>query len=174
MLALTVGLLAFLAIDAVLEGIDLAGAGAQAFGGEAWSSSAGVVAYLGSPASTPAISADALEKQAGAGARRLALLVALGIGLHNLGEGLAIGRRTHRRARPRGVLVVGFAIHNTTEGLAIVAPVADESRRHGARLAVLGLLAGAPASSAHGSARPRSTRASPRSCSASGRAPSPR
>ena len=56
----------------------------------------------------------------------LALLVAIGIGLHNLGEGLAIGTSFATGALALGAfLVVGFAIHNTTEGLAIVAPVAQ-------------------------------------------------
>ena len=57
----------------------------------------------------------------------LALLVAIGIGLHNLGEGLAIGSAYAAGALALGTfLVVGFAIHNTTEGLAIVAPLASE------------------------------------------------
>jgi zinc transporter ZupT len=78
---------------------------------------------------------------------RLAFLIALGIGLHNLGEGLAIGSAYAIGSLALGVtLIVGFALHNTTEGLAIVAPVADSP---GAgrlwRLVGLGLLAGAPA-----------------------------
>ena len=53
-------------------------------------------------------------------------LVAIGIGLHNLGEGLAIGSAYAAGALALGTfLVVGFAIHNTTEGLAIVAPLAN-------------------------------------------------
>ena len=65
---------------------------------------------------------------------RAALLVALGIGLHNLGEGLAIGSAYAVGSLALGAtLVVGFALHNTTEGLAIVAPVAQE--RHGERRA---------------------------------------
>jgi zinc transporter ZupT len=75
----------------------------------------------------------------------VALLVAIGIGLHNLGEGLVIGSAYAVGSLALGAaLVVGFAIHNTTEGLAIVAPVAEERPRV-ARLAVLGLIAGAPA-----------------------------
>jgi ZIP family zinc transporter len=76
---------------------------------------------------------------------QLALLIAIGIGLHNLGEGLAIGSAYAVGALALGAfLVVGFAIHNTTEGLAIVAPVAA-ARPSLRRLAVLGLVAGAPA-----------------------------
>ena len=72
-------------------------------------------------------------------------MVAIGIGLHNLGEGLAIGSAYASGALALGAfLVVGFAIHNTTEGLAIVAPLKTE-RPSLARLATLGLIAGAPA-----------------------------
>ena len=75
----------------------------------------------------------------------LALLIAIGIGLHNLGEGLAIGSAYAVGALALGAfLVVGFAIHNTTEGLAIVSPLADE-RPGLPQLAGLGLVAGAPA-----------------------------
>ncbi len=82
----------------------------------------------------------------------MALLVAIGIGLHNLGEGLAIGSAYSTGALALGAfLVVGFAIHNTTEGLAIVAPLRDGAGAEtspGPRfghLAALGLIAGAPA-----------------------------
>ena len=80
---------------------------------------------------------------------RLALLVALGIGLHNLGEGLAIGSAYAIGSLALGAsLIVGFALHNTTEGLAIVSPVAREEDAGPAslrRLVGLGTLAGAPA-----------------------------
>ena len=83
--------------------------------------------------------------QRGGGGERVALLVAIGIGLHNLGEGLVIGSAYAVGSLALGAaLVVGFAIHNTTEGIAIVAPVAEERPRV-ARLALLGLIAGAPA-----------------------------
>ena len=73
------------------------------------------------------------------------MLVAVGIGLHNLGEGVAIGSAYSVGALALGAfLVVGFALHNTTEGLAIVAPVAH-LRPSLRRLVVLGLIAGAPA-----------------------------
>ena len=77
---------------------------------------------------------------------RAALLVAIGIGLHNLGEGLAIGSAYAVGSLALGAtLVVGFALHNTTEGLAIVAPVARDRGARVQRLALLGLIAGAPA-----------------------------
>jgi zinc transporter ZupT len=145
-MAVTVGLLAFLAIDATLEGFELAGEGAQAFGGVALVLLGGVVAYLVLTGIGEWI-ADRRARAAGQGASgmQLAVLVALGIGLHNLGEGLAIGVSYATGALALGAfLVVGFAIHNTTEGLAIVAPVASGKPSLG-RLIGLGLLAGAPA-----------------------------
>ncbi|HZK16101.1 MAG TPA: ZIP family metal transporter, partial [Solirubrobacterales bacterium] len=97
------------------------------------------------------LSARSERASASRGGLYLALLVAIGIGLHNLGEGLAIGSAYATGALALGAfLVVGFAIHNTTEGLAIVAPLrggkASRAARPGlARLAALGLIAGAPA-----------------------------
>jgi zinc transporter, ZIP family len=140
-LALTVGLLAFLAIDATLEGLELAGEGSQAFGGAALVLLGGVVAFL----LLTGVSEWLRERQAGASGSSLALLVATGIGLHNLGEGVAIGSAYTVGALALGAfLVVGFALHNTTEGLAIVAPIAH-TRPGARRLALLGLVAGAPA-----------------------------
>ncbi|MEO6496417.1 MAG: ZIP family metal transporter [Solirubrobacteraceae bacterium] len=146
LMALTVGLLAFLAIDATLAGFELAGKGSQAFGGTGLVLIGAVVAYLlltGVSAWMKQRSRSA--RTAGAGGGTLALLVATGIGLHNLGEGVAIGASYAVGALALGAsLVVGFAIHNTTEGLAIVAPVADDKPRL-RRLALLGFIAGAPA-----------------------------
>ena len=73
-------------------------------------------------------------------------MVAIGIGLHNLGEGLAIGSAYAVGSLALGAfLVIGFAIHNTTEGLAIVAPLARAEPPGVARLLGLGLIAGGPA-----------------------------
>jgi hypothetical protein len=142
-MALTVGLLAFLAIDATLEGLDLAAGGSQAFGGAALVLVGAAVSYLALTGVGQWL-AERRRARAGSGSQ-LALLVALGIGMHNLGEGLAIGVSYATGALALGAfLVVGFALHNTTEGLAIVAPVA-RSRPSLRRLALLGLLAGAPA-----------------------------
>jgi zinc transporter, ZIP family len=159
LLAFTVGLLAFLGIDALLEGTELAGAGPEALGG-------GALVWLGAVGAYLVLSGvdgwlrGRRERVEGAGAEvapgrssspaeasawRAAFLVALGIGLHNLGEGLAIGSAYAVGSLALGAaLVVGFALHNTTEGLAIVAPTAKEGISVG-RLALLGLLAGAPA-----------------------------
>jgi len=145
-MALTIGLLAFLAVDATLEGFELAGEGSQAFGGGALVLVGAAVAYLALTGVSSWLTARRRAAAAGgASGATLALLVAVGIGLHNLGEGVAIGAAYSAGALALGAfLVIGFALHNTTEGLAIVAPVArtQPSLR---LLAVLGLLAGAPA-----------------------------
>jgi ZIP family zinc transporter len=149
-MALTVGLLAFLAVDATLEGLQIAGEGSQAFGGAALVFLGIGVAYLllsGVSAwiSDRAERTRASERGGADRGARLALLIAIGIGLHNLGEGVAIGSSYASGALALGAfLVIGFAIHNTTEGLAIVAPVA-RSRPSLRRLGVLGLVAGLPA-----------------------------
>ena len=150
LIAFTVGLLAFLAVDAGLEGLDIAGAAPSAFGGAALVFIGAIAAYLALAGVDAYLSARRERAGGGAGpagtaAPYLALLVAVGIGLHNLGEGLAIGSAYAAGALALGTfLVVGFAIHNTTEGLAIVAPLA-RARPTPGRLAVLGLVAGAPA-----------------------------
>jgi zinc transporter ZupT len=144
-MALTVGLLAFLVLDGTLEGIDIAGDGAAAFGGAALVALGAAAAYLGLTALDGLLRRRREVNKRHGGSLRLALLVAIGIGIHNLGEGLAIGSAYAIGALALGTfLVVGFAIHNTTEGLAIVSPLA--SARPGARrLIALGLIAGAPA-----------------------------
>jgi ZIP family zinc transporter len=149
LIAFTIGLLAFLAIDAALEGLEIADAGPGAFGGSALVFVGALIAYL----ALAGVDAYLARRRAGtrtggavpAAAPYVALLVAIGIGLHNLGEGLAIGSAYAAGALALGTfLVVGFAIHNTTEGLAIVAPLASARPSLG-RLATLGLVAGAPA-----------------------------
>jgi zinc transporter ZupT len=154
LLAFTVGLLGFLAIEALLEGTELAGEGPEALGGAAlvWLGAVGAyLALAGVDAWLRGRTQRAREAEAhGEGERRLgeraALLVALGIGLHNLGEGLAIGSAYAIGSLALGAaLVVGFALHNTTEGLAIVAPVARSGTARVRMLMSLGLIAGAPA-----------------------------
>jgi zinc transporter, ZIP family len=146
LIAFTIGLLAFLAVDAALEGLEIAGDAPTAFGGAALVFLGAIAAYL-TLAGIDAWLRARRRRAAGSGAAGgyLALMVAIGIGLHNLGEGLAIGSAYAAGALALGAfLVVGFAIHNTTEGLAIVAPLAQERNRL-VRLLALGLIAGAPA-----------------------------
>jgi zinc transporter ZupT len=72
-------------------------------------------------------------------------MIAVGIGLHNLGEGLAIGAAYNVGEIALGAfLVVGFIIQNITEGLGIIAPVLRDRPGIG-NLALLGLLGGGPA-----------------------------
>jgi zinc transporter, ZIP family len=149
LIAFTVGLLAFLAIDAGLEGLEIAGEGTAAFGGAELVFLGAVIAFLALAGIDSWLSGrrERAVAESGALARGpyLALMVAIGIGLHNLGEGLAIGSAYATGALALGAfLVVGFAIHNTTEGLAIVAPLSDRAASL-RRLLVLGLVAGAPA-----------------------------
>ncbi len=74
--------------------------------------------------------AAAGERRPSGGGWVLALLIAVGIGLHNFGEGLAIGSAFALGEAALGtLLIVGFTLHNTTEGLAIVAPLARERQR---------------------------------------------
>ncbi|MDQ3967258.1 MAG: ZIP family metal transporter [Thermoproteota archaeon] len=76
----------------------------------------------------------------------IALMISIGIGLHNFGEGLAIGASVVLGEIALSTfLIVGFMIHNTTEGLAIVAPLAKARvRRMVGKLIIMGLIAGVP------------------------------
>jgi zinc transporter ZupT len=149
LIAFTVGLLTFLAIDAALEGLEIADQGPAAFGGTELVFLGAALSYL-ALAGIDSWLSRRRQVAVGKGDARalgpyLALVVAVGIGTHNLGEGLAIGSAYATGALALGAfLVVGFAIHNTTEGLAIVAPLAERPPRL-RRLIVLGLVAGAPA-----------------------------
>jgi zinc transporter ZupT len=146
-MAATIGLLGFLAVDAYLEGTEIGAESTGAFGGVALLFIGAALAYLGLVALDRYLRARRERAEtAGAGAFQLSLLVAIGIGLHNLGEGLAIGSAYAIGELALGAfLVFGFALHNTTEGLAIVAPLAAHRRPSLLRLAALGLIAGAPA-----------------------------
>lgn len=143
-LALTGGLLLFLAAEALHEALETAERVAGAFQGT------GLVA-LGVLVTWLLLQAFSGRRRAAEGGEspadqrlQLAFLIALGIGLHNLGEGLAIGAAYAQGAVTLGAfLIVGFMIHNTTEGLGIVAPVAQDNPPV-KTLALAGLLAGAP------------------------------
>jgi len=142
-LAVTIGLLIFLGIDATSEALELAGQVGGAFQG------VGIVGIgiVGTFMLLQAIS----QRQAGRSAdpvqKRLSLatMVAFSVGLHNLGEGLAIGASFAVGAAALGTfLVIGFIIQNITEGLAIVTPVVND-RPSLSRLAIMGAIGGVPA-----------------------------
>ncbi len=139
-LSLTIGLLIFLGVDALVEAIETSGVIAGAFQGPALV----LFGVLG----TPLVLASLGHWRGGLRRERsplqIAGLIALGIGLHNLGEGLAIGTSYATGEIALGTfLVIGFLLHNTTEGLGIVTPLADERPRLGS-LILLGALAGVP------------------------------
>jgi ZIP family zinc transporter len=146
-MAITIGLLAFLVIDGGLEGIEIGQDSSGAFGGVELLFIGAALAYLALTAVDRRLKAGIERRRAaGTGAFRLSLMVAIGIGLHNLGEGLAIGSAYAVGSLALGAfLVIGFAIHNTTEGLAIVAPLARAEPPGIARLLGLGVIAGGPA-----------------------------
>lgn len=146
-MAFTVGLLAFLGVDAYLEGTKIAESGTGAFGGAELLFVGAGAAYLGLVAIDRFLrSRRERAERAGASGFQLSLLVAIGIGLHNLGEGLAIGSAYAVGELALGAfLVFGFALQNTTEGLAIVAPLSTQRRPSFGRLVALGLIAGVPA-----------------------------
>jgi zinc transporter, ZIP family len=151
LLALTVGLLAFLLIDGGHDGFEAAGALPESFQGAVLFALAAAGAYLVLETSGAWLKARRRSTALAAGRTGvdswvLALLIAVGIGLHNFGEGLAIGSAFALGEAALGtLLIIGFALHNTTEGLAIVAPLARESRRVPIRdLVKLGLIGGVP------------------------------
>ena len=75
----------------------------------------------------------------------ISMMISIGIGLHNFGEGLAIGAAVLLgEVALSSFLILGFTLHNTTEGLAIVAPMAKSRRIPLAKLMVMGLIAGGP------------------------------
>jgi zinc transporter ZupT len=141
-MALTAGLLTFLALEALAEAIDLQAALPSGLGG--------VGLVLLGVASTylllTMLSRQFARGEGVVGGVALATLVAVGIGLHNLGEGLAIGTSFALGELALGsFFVVGFMVHNVTEGLGIATPIADQRQVSVWRLAVLALIAGAPA-----------------------------
>lgn len=143
LLAFTVGMLVFLTIDGISEGLELGGAAGGAFGGAELVILGAAAAFLILTAVDHHLRARRPDNSTGL---RLAVMVAIGIGLHNFGEGLAIGSAYTIGELALGAsLVIGFALHNTTEGVAIVAPLTTGSRPPFWTLAALGLTAGAPA-----------------------------
>jgi zinc transporter ZupT len=143
LMALTAGLLIYLGIDATQEALEIAAEVGGPFQG---------VGLVGIGIVVTFMLLDAITRwQMGVGrsesAQRLALayMISIGIGLHNLGEGLAIGAAYSVGAAALGTfLVIGFIIQNITEGLGIIAPVVKDRPSLGS-LAWLGLIGGGPA-----------------------------
>ncbi|WP_299912834.1 metal transporter [uncultured Paracoccus sp.] len=137
LMALTVGLLVFLLIDMTSEALELAAASAALFQGSA-------MVWLAALASFLLLMAIGRWRGAPVGLA-LAFYIALGIGIHNFGEGLAIGAAFAAGSAGLGTfLVLGFALHNVTEGIGIAAPML-KIRPPLWAFAALVLLAGGPA-----------------------------
>jgi len=143
LMAATAGLLVFLGLDTLAEALEIAGKVPSAFQG---------IGLIGIGAVGTFLLLDAITKRqthiAGTDSdHRLAVafMIAVGIGFHNLGEGLAIGAAYSVGEIALGTfLVVGFIIQNITEGLGIIAPVLRDKPGIG-RLALMGFIGGAPA-----------------------------
>jgi len=147
-MALTAGLLTFLMVEALAEALELQSALPGALNGTGLVVLGVASSYLGLTLVAGRLSGggdrDRSQPLGGVG---LATLVAIGIGVHNLGEGLAIGSSLALGELALGTfLIVGFMVHNVTEGLGIAAPVAEGAGSIGVgKLAALALVAGAPA-----------------------------
>jgi zinc transporter ZupT len=143
LMAATAGLLIFLGLDTVAEALEFAGRIPSAFQGIGLIGIGGVATFL----LLEAISKRQSEITGNEADKRLtiAFVIAVGIGIHNLGEGLAIGAAYNVGEIALGTfLVVGFIIQNITEGLGIIAPVLRDKPGIG-RLAIMGMVGGAPA-----------------------------
>lgn len=142
LIALTVGVLAFLGIDTALEGFELSLTVPNVFRGITLLALGTAAGFFG------IIGIEALLKKIGgrvaSSGLLLSYMIALGIGIHNLGEGLAIGSAFVLGEVALGtMLILGFTVHNVTEGVAILAPGVNRKIGLG-HLAAMGLLAGAP------------------------------
>jgi len=143
LLAVTAGLLVFLGLDTLAEALEQAGGVPGPFQG---------VGLVGLGAVATFFLLEAISRRQAAGGRSeasqrlsIAYMIAIGIGLHNLGEGLAIGAAYNVGEIALGTfLVVGFIVQNITEGLGIIAPVLRDRPGWG-HLGLMGLVGGAPA-----------------------------
>lgn len=143
-LALTAGLLLFLAIDSIEESIEVSNNNlANTFNGTLLVVTVTVLSflalyYLGNKIVAKADSLNFSKPVA------IGLMISIGIGLHNFGEGLAIGAAVGIGSMAFSTfLIVGFALHNTTEGIAIAAPMSRGKLMLG-KLAIMGMIAGTP------------------------------
>jgi zinc transporter, ZIP family len=147
-LSLTIGLLLFLGVDTLKESIDILGRVAAYWNGVMLVALGVVGAFFSLNGVGRVLTARSGTTGTGASARpsgmALATLIAIGIGLHNLGEGLAIGAAyTLGEVALGSFLIVGFTLHNTTEGLAILSPLVG-GKASLRDLGILGLLGGGP------------------------------
>ncbi|MEX0764052.1 MAG: divalent cation transporter [Nitrosopumilaceae archaeon] len=144
-LALTAGLLLFLGIDAIEESLEISTENlAESFNGPLLVATVVIASFLGLYYSSEKL-VNRYATSTMAKPVVIALMISIGIGLHNLGEGLAIGAAIGLGAIALSkFLIVGFTIHNTTEGLAIAAPMARIKPMIG-KLAAMGMIAGTPA-----------------------------
>jgi zinc transporter ZupT len=140
-------LLTFIAFEALAEALELQGALPGSLQGTGLILLGVSASYLALTWISMRFSAkESRERAPSLGGLALATLVAIGIGLHNLGEGLAIGSSFALAELALGTfLIMGFMIHNVTEGLGIAAPIAEGERVGLGRLAALAVIAGAPA-----------------------------
>ena len=144
-LALTAGLLLFLAIDSIEEAVEVSDENlASSFNGTLLVATVTVLSFLGLYyAGNKLVSKANSSKFTKPVA--IALMISIGIGLHNFGEGLAIGAAVGMGSIAFSTfLIVGFALHNTTEGLAIAAPMSGGKLMLG-KLVAMGIIAGSPA-----------------------------
>ena len=137
-LALTVGLLAFLLVDTLGEALERGDRAAPALNGV-------TMVWIVAGLSFAALFAVGRRRGGAPSGLALAASIAFGIGMHNFGEGMAIGAAYALGAATLGgFLVLGFTLHNVTEGIGIVAPVL-EPRPPVAAFAGLAAVAGLPA-----------------------------
>jgi zinc transporter, ZIP family len=141
-LAMTLGLLVFLLIDTASEGLEKAAAVPGSLQGLILFGASALLAYLLIQVVSSRRGAKTSEA---AGRFNVAWMLAIGIGLHNLAEGLVVGAAYASGAASLGAfLVIGFTLHNVTEGIGIAAPIAQDRLAVG-RFIALATIAGLPA-----------------------------
>ena len=144
-LAFTMGLLIFLGIDAILESVEISENHLSSiFNGELLIATVVILSFLGLYGMGKQLMKK-IELSKLSQGLAISLMIAIGIGFHNLGEGLAVGAAIALgEVALSTFLIIGFATHNTTEGLAIAAPL-TKSKAKIMKMIGLGLIAGAPA-----------------------------
>lgn len=144
-LALTAGLLLFLGIDSIEEALEVSAESlADSFNGVLLVATVLVFSFLGLYYAGEKLVSKAKSSKLTKPVA-IALMISIGIGLHNFGEGLAIGAAVGMGSVAFSTfLIIGFALHNTTEGIAIASPMSREKLMIG-KLAAMGMIAGVPA-----------------------------